>query len=254
MNRATYIILVLTFSLAGGAWTSAADLVDAVGVKGGFVVSVGCEDGKLLASLGSNEGFVVQGLSDDPKVVAAARQQVKSAQVYGKVSVGLFNGKELPYVEDLGGRCAAEIVLLRVIAMPAGKTKADVYQPAITLPGSALDVVVDQHPIYREQEMGSLRAEAEHSLARAKKRLTDAGLSVRVEVLFGQPAERIAEYAMKKKVDLIAMSTHGRSGLSRWVFGSVTEKVLRAVVVPILLIRPPGADRYSRLPAVELKL
>jgi outer membrane protein assembly factor BamB len=101
MNRATYIILVSIFSLACGAWTSAADLVDAVGVKGGFVVSVGCEDGKLLASLGSNEGFVVQGLSDDPKVVAAARQQVKSAQVYGKVSVGLFNGQELPYVEDL---------------------------------------------------------------------------------------------------------------------------------------------------------
>ena len=160
----------------------------------------------------------------------------------------------LPYVEDLGGRCAAEVVLLRVVAMPPDKTTADVYQPAITLPGSALDVVVDQHPIYREQEMESLRAEAERTLDRAKKHLSEAGLEVRVEVLFGRPAERIAEYAMKREVDLIAMSTHGRSGFSRWVFGSVAQKVLRAVAVPILLIRPPGADRYGAFPSVELTL
>jgi nucleotide-binding universal stress UspA family protein len=59
---------------------------------------------------------------------------------------------------------------------------------------------------------------------------------------------------MKKETDLIAMTTHGRSGFSRWVFGSVAEKVLRATALPILLIRPPGADRYTRLPGVELKL
>ena len=138
--------------------------------------------------------------------------------------------------------------------MPPDKTAADVYQPAMTLPGSALDVVVDQHPIYREQEMESMRAEVEHSMAGAKKRLSEAGLEVHVEVLFGRPAERIAEYATKEEFDLIAMSTHGRSGFSRWVFGSVAQKVLRAVTVPILLIRPPGADRYGAFPAVDLKL
>jgi nucleotide-binding universal stress UspA family protein len=122
------------------------------------------------------------------------------------------------------------------------------------LPESAEDVTVAQHPIYREREMASLRAEAERSLAPTKERLSRAGLKVRVEVLFGRPARRIIEYAMKEEVDLIAMATHGRSGFSRWVFGSVAEKVLRATVLPILLIRPPGADRYIRLPGVELKL
>jgi nucleotide-binding universal stress UspA family protein len=160
----------------------------------------------------------------------------------------------LPYVEDLGQRCAAEVILLRVVRMPADKTASDVYQPAMTLPGSALDAVVDQHPIYREQEMESLRSETELSLAGAKKRLVEAGLDVRVEVLFGRPADRIAEYAMKKEIDLIAMSTHGRSGFRRWVFGSVAQKVLRAVTVPILLIRPPGADKYAGFGSVELKL
>jgi nucleotide-binding universal stress UspA family protein len=122
------------------------------------------------------------------------------------------------------------------------------------LPESAEDVAITQHPIYREQEMASLRSEAERSLTGAKERLSKAGLKARVEVLFGRPAEKIIKYAAKEKVDLIAMSTHGRSGFSRWVFGSVAEKVLRAAALPILLIRPPGADRYSRLPGVEFKL
>ena len=81
MKKRVIIVLVLIFSLAPGAWTVAEDLVDAVGVKGGFVVCVGCEDGKLLASLGANDGFVVQGLSDDPEAVAAAREQVKATEV-----------------------------------------------------------------------------------------------------------------------------------------------------------------------------
>ncbi|NIO69862.1 MAG: universal stress protein [Anaerolineae bacterium] len=165
----------------------------------------------------------------------------------------------LPYVEDLGKRCAAEVILLQVIATPPDRATA-IYRPPkgdmpmAPLPESAEDVVIAQHPIYREQEMASLRAEAERSLAGAKERLSKAGLKVRVEVLFGRPADRIVEYAMKEEVDLIAMATHGRSGFSRWVFGSVAEKVLRATALPILLIRPPGADRYIQLPGVELKL
>ena len=162
-------------------------------------------------------------------------------------------------MEDLGERCTAEVILLQVVTTPPDRATA-IYQPLkgdmpmASLPESAEDVAIAQHPIYREQEMASLRAEAELSLAGTKERLSQAGLEVRVEVLFGGPAEKIVEYAMKEAVDLIAMATHGRSGFSRWVFGSVAEKVLRAVAIPILLIRPPGADRYVQLPGVELKL
>jgi nucleotide-binding universal stress UspA family protein len=183
--------------------------------------------------------------------------------VFKKVLVPL-DGSELaeavlPYVEDLGKRCAAEVILLQVITPPPDRATA-IYRPPTSdmpmapLPESAEDVTIAQHPIYREQEMASLQAEAEQSLAGAKERLSKVGLEVRVEVLFGRPAEKIVEYAMKEDVDLIAMATHGRSGLSRWVFGSVAEKVLRAVALPILLISPPGADRYARLPGVEVKL
>ena len=75
-------------------------------------------------------------------------------------------------------------------------------------------------------------------LAKVEKQLKDAGLSVRSEVRKGKPAEQIIEYASEKSFNLIVMSTHGRSGLGRWVFGSVASKVLHEASTPILLIRP----------------
>jgi len=101
MNKGVFIVLVMILLPVPVAWTVAEDLADDAGVKGGFVVYVGCEDGRRLASLGANDGFVVQGLSDNPEAVAAAREQVKSAGIYGKVSVSLFDGRQLPYVENL---------------------------------------------------------------------------------------------------------------------------------------------------------
>jgi nucleotide-binding universal stress UspA family protein len=183
--------------------------------------------------------------------------------VFKKVLVPL-DGSELaeavlPYVEDLGKRCTAKVILLQVVATSPTRTTATHQFPKDDMfiafsPESAERVTIVNHPIYREQEIASLQAEAEQSLADAKERLSKAGLETHIEVLFGQPANKIVEYAMKEDIDLIAMATHGRSGFSRWVFGSVAEKVLRATALPILLIRPPGADIYSRLPGVELKL
>jgi nucleotide-binding universal stress UspA family protein len=165
----------------------------------------------------------------------------------------------LPYVEELGRQCAAEAILLRVIPLPRDEAGAayqslKVYEPMAPAPKLVEDMAVAQHPIYREQEMASLQAQAEQSLAGAREQLSKAGLQVRVQVLFGRPAEKIVEYARKEGVTLIAMATHGRGGLRRWVFGSVAEKVLRAVAIPILLIRPPGADKLIRLPGVEFDL
>lgn len=164
----------------------------------------------------------------------------------------------LPYVEDLGGRCAAEIILLRVIAPPRDGAGTRYESLRLEMPVDPRPELVEgrataQHPVYREQEMASLEAAAERSLAGPRERLEQAGLQVRVQVLFGRPADRIVEYATKEGIDLIAMATHGRGGFRRWVFGSVAEKVTRAVAIPILLIRPPGADEYYRLPGVELE-
>ncbi len=149
----------------------------------------------------------------------------------------------LPYVEDMAQRYAAEVILLQVVRTPHDRATGSVFQPPLATPGSAEDVVVAAHPLYREQEMESVRAETERALAGIRKRLREAGINTRIEVLFGRPAERIVEHAAKEEADLIVMCTYGRSGFGRWAFGSVTKRVMRATAVPVLLIRPPGADQ-----------
>jgi len=62
-------------------------------------------------------------------------------------------------------------------------------------------------------------------------------LNTSSELRSGSAAEEIITYAEENNIDLIAMSTHGRSGIGRWVFGSVTDKVLHAGDVPVLTVR-----------------
>ena len=80
----------------------------------------------------------------------------------------------------------------------------------------------------------------ESYLSKAADSLKEDGIAVQTVVVSGRPAEQILDYANKNQVDLIIMSTHGRSGVSRWVIGSVTDKVVRHSVTPVLTISPPG--------------
>lgn len=78
----------------------------------------------------------------------------------------------LPYVEDLGKRYAAEIILLQVVSPPRDRATADyrslkLDEPMAPMPELVEDMTIVQHPIYREQEMASLKAGAEQSLVRA---------------------------------------------------------------------------------------
>jgi nucleotide-binding universal stress UspA family protein len=79
----------------------------------------------------------------------------------------------------------------------------------------------------------------------ARERLAQQGVPCTVLAATGDAASRILESAGRHHADLIAMATHGRSGLSRWVLGSVTEKVLRHATVPLLIVRavPPAKAR-----------
>jgi len=84
--------------------------------------------------------------------------------------------------------------------------------------------------------------EAEHYLATVKGQLGKQGVrEVKTAVWYGPAASAIIEAAELNKVDLIVMSSHGRSGAGRLIFGSVAESVLRGTTVPILLLRPAGA-------------
>ena len=71
-------------------------------------------------------------------------------------------------------------------------------------------------------------------------RLKHEGTELYSEVLVGRVADSLADYTEKNDIDLILIATHGRSGVTRWVRGSVADKTLRSSNVPVLMVRAPG--------------
>jgi nucleotide-binding universal stress UspA family protein len=93
------------------------------------------------------------------------------------------------------------------------------------------EITLDQQwDLQKEQALRYLRTIA----ARPEWR----GVQANVAVEMGKPAETILAFAEKHGVDRIVMSTHGRTGLGRWVFGSVADKILRAADTTVVLVRP----------------
>ena len=129
----------------------------------------------------------------------------------------------LPYAEAVARQSDAGLIEVILLAVCDPTLPATYYVPA---------------PYTWDEQVKACRRKDEQYLAETEKRLRDSGLNVRSEVLIGKPAETIVEYVSEKRLSLIVMSTHGRSGLGRWVFGSIAEKVLHGVTTPILLVRP----------------
>lgn len=151
---------------------------------------------------------------------------------------------------DLAAATGATLVLLRVV-LPVPMATA--YDPAIPLAYQPL--------IPDEQATAGVAADARREIETIASRLReDTGLDVSANVVVdGQVADAIVEFAQTHDVDAIAMSTHGR-GATRWLLGSVADKVLRGSGLPVLLRRPPAvsardtnlteADVAAELPAV----
>ncbi len=122
----------------------------------------------------------------------------------------------LPQVTELAKTLGAELLLLRVAI-------------AHVFPGA--------DPT--EEEVRVVRKAEEYVEALAGK-LGETGIRIRAAVRYGKPAEEIIEHISANEVALVAMSTHGRSGLSRLVMGSGAEEVVRSSRVPVLWWRASG--------------
>ena len=86
-----------------------------------------------------------------------------------------------------------------------------------------------------------LRFEAARSyLDRIANNLKKEGINTNIYVVEGQAADEILDYVKENKIDLVVMSTHGRSGIARWTIGSVADKVVRHSPVPVLTVAPAG--------------
>ncbi|MFC7008139.1 universal stress protein [Halalkalicoccus salilacus] len=109
-------------------------------------------------------------------------------------------------------------------------------------PGRAAEAVSDLSPSSSErQAMNERREEAGNELTAAvTDRAREAGLDAYGEVLHGEPADQITEYAQANDMDLIVLGARGRSAVGKFLLGSVAGKVSRHATTPVMLIRADG--------------
>ncbi|MDP2731167.1 MAG: universal stress protein [Dehalococcoidales bacterium] len=158
-----------------------------------------------------------------------ARSDMREKGALDRALVPLDGSKEseavIPYIEELASRLEADVILLQVLPLghhginPAGEGYEYIY--------------------YRQDKIESDKAFAKDYLDGVSVRLKQKGVKVESQVRFGSAAEEIIELSTTMQADVVAMSTHGRSGIARWVIGSVAERVLYEGCCPLLLVRPP---------------
>ena len=131
----------------------------------------------------------------------------------------------LPHVEELAQRYDAKVVFVRVIE-PIPYVSGPEGTP-VTL---------------REQELEQRRREAEDYLAGRRGEFREKGIEARAVVFQGPVVEAITDAAEREDADLIAIGSHGRSGLSQCFYGSVAAGVLHRVDRPLLVVRSLSQD------------
>lgn len=148
--------------------------------------------------------------------------------MYEKIMVPL-DGSELaecvlPHVEGFIKGChVSNVVFVRVV------------EP-ITAPVGNVYVGREES---RERE-STRKSAVKDYLNQIVDRLKHEGTELYSEVLVGRVADSLADYTEKNDIDLILIATHGRSGVTRWVRGSMADKILRYSNVPVLMVRAPG--------------
>ena len=134
----------------------------------------------------------------------------------------------LPHVETIAKACELpEVIFLQVIEPPP-------------TPFTYRYVSEEERQKFEAEDSAEARKTAEDYLDSVVKSTNYGGANVHSEVIIGNPAEIIADYASKNEVDLVVIATHGRSGVSRWAFGSVADRILRSSCVPVLMVKAPG--------------
>lgn len=167
---------------------------------------------------------------------------MKPSKVLIPLDGSFLSRQVLQHVRRMTSPEQTELLLLRVTEPPVGQIGAPPRPMSMAwtepLYESRMDAELAHHPTFATQVWENIRADAEQSMAEDVRMLREEGYNVSVIVLFGDPARSIIETAEQEKVDLIAMATHGRTGVRRLVLGSVAETVMRGVGMPVLLVRP----------------
>ncbi len=146
-------------------------------------------------------------------------------QRYKKILVPLdgsgWGQRSIPHAVDLARANDSELILLHVFHAPASE-----FTPEIALAG-------------QEQQIQQAREQMKQYLIGLRAELRGEQIQVRTHMIEGQGVARlVCDFVESEGVDLVVMSTHGRSGLSRLVFGSIASEIMQCANVPVLLVRP----------------
>ena len=155
--------------------------------------------------------------------------------MYSQVLVPL-DGSEaseraLPHAQSLANAFGARVHLLQVISLS--------HESEAYLAGGEESPTVSEYSLdMAEQITATAQTRAEEYLKTTAARLKENGIHVQTSVRQGFTLDNITNFAVENGIDLIVMSTHGRSGLQRFLIGSVTDRVIRFSHVPVLAIPP----------------
>jgi len=164
-------------------------------------------------ALGSVADKVVRGAKQPVALIRArgSQPEVQQKGILDRILVPLDGSREsetvLPYIEELASKLDAIITLLQVVP-----------------------------------KSYHAHADAEGYLKNVADSLQITGIEVKSEILTGTAAEEIIGFAEETDTDLVAMSTHGRSGIGRWALGSIADRVLHGGTTPLLLVRSATVD------------
>lgn len=152
-------------------------------------------------------------------------------KILAPVDGSTFSECSLDHVKSVAaGPDTSEVTLLRVIE-PIHAADLTAY----------VESGIDTGVLIRKEQ-----SEAEQYISSLTDQLKKTGLKAVGVAVVGVPANEILKYAEQHGIDLIVMSSHGRSGINRWLMGSVADKVVRHSPVPVLIVSPPGCRSSSR--------
>ena len=186
-------------------------------------------------AMGSVADKVVRGTSRPVALIRAKGQQPQpgAKAIIERILVPLDGSKEgeavLPYAREIASKLKASLSLLQTV---------DVGYSAMAAEGA-------EFLLYSEPQLASFKQYAGTYLRQVAAGLKEHGIDVTTVVRTGRAADEIVRYTEEQHTDLVAMSTHGRSGVGRFVFGSVAEKVLYEGNTPLFLVRVklPGLSK-----------
>jgi nucleotide-binding universal stress UspA family protein len=132
----------------------------------------------------------------------------------------------LPYVKSIASGCNVPKVVLFEAVEPISAETIE----AIALKGGKIGKITLKNKEEALKYLTGVSKELKKEQIKSDLVVSDAA----------PPAQAILDYAENNKIDLIILTTHGRSGPSRWFAGSVAEKVINHSKVPVLIVSPPG--------------